>query len=233
MFTVYLRWAFPKAGAEVYGEFYREVADYNLREFYFELANDRAYTIGFQKVVQSHGWFNLFKINGEVNNLVPTRISEVRPQTYIYSHSLIRQGHTNQGQILGASIGPGSASEYLGAKGFFKQGDLGLFVQRVAVNDFFMFKYYNWHKDPRNVHGRIGAKDMWRHRINLNIGLNGRYMLGPLLLDAKIVWNKNFNYGRYNYGKLKGINFNNVEKNDIVNIQVQFSIRYNFGRLFQ
>jgi hypothetical protein len=233
MVSIYFRWAFPKAGAEVYGEYYREDSYSNLRDLYFEPDHDRAYTIGFQKVVESHGWFNLFLINGEINNLVPDRISAVRPQTYMYTHSIIQQGHTNQGQVLGASIGPGSADEYLGIKGFFKRGDIGLFVQRVAVNDFFMFDYYNWHRDPRNVHGRIGAKDMWRHRINLNIGLNGRYKLGPLMLGARLVRNKNFNYGRYNYGKLKGIDFSNVPKNDIVNIQVQLSIRYNFGNLLQ
>lgn len=226
MVSVYLRWVFPKAYADVYGEFYREDSYYDLRDLFLEPDHDRSFTIGFEKLVESSGWFNLFRFNGEINNLVPDRTSQVRHQSWPYVHGIIKQGHTNQGQVLGAAIAPGSSSQYIGAQGFFNKGSIGLFLQRVAVDDFFMFKYYNTNKIT--PHGRVGTKDPWRHRIDLNIGITGRYKTGRILLSGKIVWNKNYNYGRYHYGEFKGINFQTVDKHDLLNMQVQLSAQFLF-----
>lgn len=229
MVSVYFRWVFPESNAEVYAEYYREDSYFDGRDLFFEPDHDRAYTVGFQKVVETSGWFDIFKLNAEINSLVPSRVGEVRPQTYYYRHNEIRQGHTNEGQVLGAAIGPGSASQFFGVDGYFDKGMLGIFVQRVAENDFFHYEYYDV---PRfNDTGIGGPTDIYRHRVNLNIGMNGYYKIGPLLFGGKLVWNKNFNYGRYNYGELEGINFDTVDKNDIVNIHFQLSARYYFNNL--
>lgn len=218
--SIYFRWVFPESNAEVYGEYYREDHNYDLRDFLMEPDHDRAYTLGAQKIVESN-WIDFVKFNAELNSLVPNRIDEVRPQTYYYRHARIKQGHTSRGQVLGAAIGPGSDSQYFGAEGYFNDGMLGLFIQRVADNDFFHYVYYD-QPDLGN-----GYKDIWRHRINLNIGLKGSYKTGPLLLGAQLVWNKNYNYGRYNYGNLD-VNFDTVDKNDKINMQLQLSVRYLF-----
>ncbi len=210
----------------MYGEYFREDSFYDYRDLFLEPDHDRAFTIGFQKVVETSGFFDLFNLNAEINSLVPSRVAEVRPQTFYYRHGRIRQGHTNEGQVLGAAIGPGSASQYFGVDGYFDKGKLGLFVQRVAQNDYFHFEFYD---NPRfDDAGRSGPKDIYRHRVNLNIGLNADYKIGPLLLSGKLVWNENLNYGRFNYGELEGINFDTVDKNDITNIQFQLSARYYF-----
>ncbi|SMO65369.1 capsule assembly Wzi family protein [Fodinibius sediminis] len=219
--SVYFRWVFPESNAEIYGEYFREDHNYDLRDFMMEPDHDRAYTLGAQKIVESN-WIDFVKLNAEINSLVPNRIDEVRPQTYYYRHAKIKQGHTSEGQVLGAAIGPGSSSQYIGAEGYFQEGMLGLFVQRVAENDFFHYEYYD-----RPDLG-TGYKDIWRHRINLNIGLQGSYKTGPLLLGAKLIWNKNYNYGRYDYGKLD-VDFDTVEKKDRLNMQLQFSARYLFN----
>ncbi len=223
MVSAFFRWVFPEGGAEVYGEYFREDSYFNARDLLMEPDNNRAFTIGFQKVVQSNSFFELFRFNGEINSLVPSRVDEVRRQTYYYQHDTITQGHTNEGQVLGAAIGPGSASQYLSVDGYFDQGQIGFFIQRVADNDFFHFEYYDRLSFPG-----LGPKDIYRHRINLNLGLNGRYKTGPLLLSGGIVFNKNYNYGRYDYGQLDGINFDTVEKNDIVNMQFRLTARYFF-----
>lgn len=218
--SVYFRWVFPESNAEVYGEYFREDHSFDLRDFLMEPDHDRAYTLGAQKIVESN-WIDFVKFNAEINSLVPNRIDEVRPQTYYYRHGKIRQGHTNRGEVLGAAIGPGSESQYLSAEGYFNEGMLGLFIQRIADNDFFHYKYYD---QPQLG---TGYKDIYRHRINLNIGLKGSYKTGPLLLDAKLIWNKNYNYGRYDYGDLD-VNFDTVDKNDKINMQLQLTARYLF-----
>ena len=219
--SAFFRWVFPESNAEVYGEYFREDSYFNARDLFMEPDHDRAFTLGFQKVVETNNWFDFFKINGEVNSLVPNRTDEVRPQTYYYRHGQITQGHTNQGEVLGATIGPGSASQYVGAKGYFDKGMLGLFVQRIAENDFFHYEYYDTHKPNPPV------SDIYRHRINLNIGFEGAYEFSSFLLGAKLIWNKNYNYGRYEYGN-PDIDFDSTGKNDKVNVQLQLSARYLF-----
>lgn len=219
--SAFFRWVFPKNNAEVYGEYFREDSFYNARDLFMEPDHDRAFTLGLQKVVETNNWFDFFKITGEVNSLVPNRIDEVRPQGYYYRHGQIEQGHTNQGEVLGAAIGPGSASQYIGADGFFENGMMGLFVQRVAENDFFHYEY----NDLQSQNPPVG--DIYRHRINLNIGFKASYKTGPLLLGGKLIWNKNYNYGRYEYGN-PDIDFDSTGKNDKVNIQLQLSARYLF-----
>lgn len=218
--SVYFRWVFPESNAEIYGEYFREDSFFDMRDLFLEPDHDRAYTIGGQKIIRSN-WINFFKVNLEINNLVPNRVDEVRPQTYYYTHSRIRQGHTNKGQILGATIGPGSGSQYLGVEGYFDRGMLGIFIQRVEQNDFFHYEFYE------ELLTQPELKDIWRHRVNLNIGLSSHFKHGPFLFTGKLVWNKNYNYGRYELGDLD-VDFDSVDKNDVVNIQLQLSARYLF-----
>lgn len=220
LISLFFRWVFPESSAEIYGEYFREDSFFDMRDLFLEPDHDRAYTIGAQKIIQS-GWINFFKVNIELNNLVPGRVDEVRPQVPYYRHVQIRQGHTNGGQVLGAAIGPGSGSQYVGVEGYFDRGMLGMFIQRVEDNDFFHYEFYE------ELLIQPELKDIWRHRINLNIGLKSHYKHGSLLFSGKLVWNKNYNYGRFNLGDLD-VDFESIEKNDVVNVQLQLSARYLF-----
>lgn len=220
MASVYLRWLLPESDLEVYGEYYRDDHNWDLRDFLMEPDNQRAYTLGMQKLVDSGiGPVDFFRVNAEINNLVPSRVDEVRPQLYFYTHDPIRQGHTNRGQVLGAAIGPGSGSQYLSVDAFLPRGQAGLFLQRVEHNDFFHYEYYD------QPHTGIQYKDIWRNWIALNVGLRGRWQAGPLLLSGSLVWNKHFNYGRFNYGDLD-VSYDTFEGFDIVNWQLRLAVQY-------
>ena len=209
--SVYLRWVFPESHAVIYGEYAREDNSWDLRDFLMEPDHSRAYTIGFQKLIMSN-WIDFFKVNLELNSLQPTLTEVVRPQNYFYTHYLITEGHTNEGQILGAAIGPGSQSQFLGVDGYFDNGKVGIFAQRVVDDNQFHFEYSMQHN----------YKDWWNHWVKLNIGINALYKLGQVLIDGKIVWDKNYNYGRYHLGQVRYTN------DDVVNMQFQFGIQYLF-----
>jgi hypothetical protein len=73
----------------------------------------------------------------------------------------------------------------------------------------------------------LNYKDYFNHRVDLNLGLNGSYKVGPILLRGKILYNKKFNYGRYDLGR----NFapdDNFAENDLVNWNFSLSARYLF-----
>ena len=216
--SVFFRWVLPKSNAEIYGELYKDSHNWNLRDFLMEPQHGRAYTFGVQKVIESD-WIDFVKINAEVNSLLPNRIDEVRPQTYYYTHKRIKQGHTNRGQILGAAIGPGSASQYIGVEGYFKRGKVGLFAQRVVDNNHLHYEFMQ-----RFFRGS-GFKDQFHHRINLNLGLTGAYQFNSILLNGSLTWNKNYNYGRYDLGKPA---FYTIKGNNVINLQYQLSVKYLF-----
>jgi hypothetical protein len=220
--SVYLRWVFPESHAEIYGEYFREDSFESSRDLFLEPDHDRAYTLGFQKIIESN-WIDFFKVNLELNSLLPNRTDEVKRQTYYYTHGQIRQGHTNGGQILGAAIGPGSESQFLSVDGFFSRGKLGIILQRVVDNNYFHYEFNERFVFP-NVSGN---KDYFNHRVDLNLGLNGAYKVGPVLLRGKVIYNKKFNYGRYDLGR----NFapdDNFAENDLVNWNFSLSARYLF-----
>lgn len=219
MASVFFRWVLKKSSAEFYGEYFREDSFYDLRDLYIQPDHDRAYTIGFQKIIKAVKYFDFIKVNAEINNLVPNRIDEVRPQTWYYRHSRVRQGHTNRGQILGASIGPGSGSQFIGLESYFSKGMIGVFFQRVEDNDYHFFNYYD-----RPSLG-TGYKDLWRNQIDLNFGLNGLYTFESWLIGGGITFNHNLNYGRYGFGELD-VDFETFNPDDLLNIQLQFSLKY-------
>lgn len=218
--SIYFRWVFPESNAEIYGEYMRNNQSFNFRDLLMEPQHGRAYTFGFQKIIESD-WIDFFKINAEFNSLLPGEIDDVRPQTYYYTHQSVKQGHTNGGQLLGAAIGPGSTSQYLGADGYFKKGSIGFFIQRTVDNNLFHYEYYQ-----RYFRGG-GFKDQFRHRANLNIGLTGNYIFKNIIFGGRWVWNKNFNYGRYNYGEFP-MHYTIDEGTDVINMQFQISARYLF-----
>jgi hypothetical protein len=216
--SVFFRWVLPESNAEIYGELYKESHNWNFRDFLMEPQHGRAYTFGVQKIIESN-WIDFVKVNAEVNSLLPPRLDDVRPQTYYYTHKRIKQGHTNRGQILGAAIGPGSESQFIGIEGYFKKGKLGIFAQRMVDNNHFHYEF------NQRFYPGGGFKDQFHHRVNLNLGLTGAYQMGSILLNGRFTWNKNFNYGRFDLGKPA---FYTIEGNNVINIQYQLSVRYLF-----
>ncbi|HLR25905.1 MAG TPA: capsule assembly Wzi family protein, partial [Fodinibius sp.] len=216
--SVYFRWVLPESNAEIYGEYYKEEKNWNFRDFLMEPQHGGGYTFGVQKIFESN-WIDFVKVNAEINSLVPRRLDDIRPQTYYYTHKTVKQGHTNRGQILGAAIGPGSESQFFGIDGFFKNGKLGFFAQRVVENDHLHYEFMQ-----RYFPGG-GFKDQFHHRVNLNLGVNGAYQFDSILLTGRVVWNKNFNYGRFDLGKPA---FYTITGHNVVNMQYQLSVRYLF-----
>jgi hypothetical protein len=108
--SIFFRWVFPNSGFEVFGERGYEDQFYDLREFVENLDHDREYMVGFQKVLAKRaGGFDVLRaelINYQLSTLGLLRLGEGG----VYLHSPLRQGHTNRGQLLGASPGVSAAA---------------------------------------------------------------------------------------------------------------------------
>ncbi len=220
--SLYAHLQLPEANAEIYAEFLRDDRSYNSRDFVNQPHHNSGYTFGFQKI--SHlPWIDFIKTNLEFTNLTTSQLNQVRPQTYIYTHSKVRQGHTNGGQILGAAIGPGSNSQFLSIDAYKNDFKLGVFAQRWVDNNNFHFE-----RGSRSIAPPEDFGDYYRHRVNLNFGMNFLYGPGPVYLNSRFTWTKAFNYGRFDYGEFDGVTIRNYEHRDLINIQFQVGLTYIF-----
>jgi hypothetical protein len=214
----------PGTNAEIYGEFFREDHSYDIRDFVNQPHHNSAYTFGFQKISFLPG-IDFLKTNVEITNLTTTQLEQVRPQAYYYTHGRVRQGHTNGGQILGAAIGPGSNSQFLSIDAYKGDYKFGIFAQRLVDNENFHFA-----QGSRSITPSEDFGDFFRHRVDLNFGLNFLYGPGPFYINGRFTWTKAYNYGRFNYGEFGGINITNYERDDLINIQFQLGLTYIFSR---
>jgi hypothetical protein len=107
--SIFFRWVFPHSGLEVYGERGYEDQFFDLREFIENLDHDREYMLGLQKILRKRSTgFDVLK--AELINYQLSTLALIRGEGFVYVHSTLRQGHTNRGQLLGASPGVGSAA---------------------------------------------------------------------------------------------------------------------------
>lgn len=106
----FARWAFPGAGFELYAEYGREDHSWDKRDFVQEPDHSRAYGLGFRKTL-GIGPARLDGLTFELINFqLPHLARTLRGEGGVYTHTVMRQGHTHRGQLLGADVGVGSAS---------------------------------------------------------------------------------------------------------------------------
>lgn len=107
--SIFFRWAFPHAGLEVFGERGFEDQFYDIRDLILNPDHEREYMLGFQKILRtSPNRIDILRL--EVVNYQESSVARNRGEGGIYLHSTLTQGHTNRGQLLGASAGVGFAA---------------------------------------------------------------------------------------------------------------------------
>lgn len=138
--SLYTRWLFQKAFAELYFEYGLNDNSYNFRDFIGSPEHSRAYLFGLRKLVplkRKSGEF--IQVNAEIAQLSQTIDGLlVRDAGSFYYHSQVRQGYTNNGEVIGSGSGTGGNQqtvELSWVKGLKK---LGLSFDRLEHNrDFY------------------------------------------------------------------------------------------------
>jgi hypothetical protein len=192
LISVFFRLLFPKERAEVYAEFGRNDHAGDFRDLLMQPEHSRAYLFGFKKLFSSKNATDL-ELFAEVTNLQSPSTGLLRASPSWYAHSVIRDGYTHRGQIVGAGIGPGASSQTLGinwVKGIQKTGVL--FERLVHNNDF----YYVAFAPTRNYRS---------HWVDISINLNKSWQCKNLLYDARLSWVKSLNYQWQEYKDVHNI----------------------------
>jgi len=148
--SIFFRFALPEDHAEFYGE----IGIPNESPWpwkFFKTTVRPGYVIGATKLVPLKLWGSYLNLNVEFTQLQimdPRKVfyqgyaNVVGQPTSWYLSPIVNQGWSNNGQLMGASIGPGSNSQSISLswnKGFNK---IGIFVERTAYNnDFYSVAY--------------------------------------------------------------------------------------------
>ncbi len=107
---VFARWVAPHSGFEVAAEYGRDDHNQDIRDLEQEPDHSRFYNVGFRKVFSLSSQSMTAARFEIINFQVPQLIRAPRGEGEIYIHGVIRQGHTNRGQLLGANVGVGAAA---------------------------------------------------------------------------------------------------------------------------
>ena len=114
-------------------------------------------------------------------------------------HSYALEGYTNRGQLIGAAIGPGSNSQYLGLDRYSSSGRWGVFLERVRYDD---DDFYTL------VRGVPFAYLL--HQVDLTLGVSALRFTGPLDVGLSLELTRELNrYFR--------------DHNDVTNVKLGFS----------
>ncbi|MEB3209635.1 MAG: capsule assembly Wzi family protein, partial [Synechococcus sp.] len=167
--SVYFSWSMPHDAFRVYGEFAKEDHNANFRDILGEPEHNRAYQFGMQTkhpVMQGH-----IETGFEATHLTMSNSQQTRSSGYWYTHTKVKQGYTHQGQLLGAAIGPGSSSQTVWSTYDTPKGDIGILLERVAVN-----------RDLYQDIAQYGLKP----EIDLTMSLHASRVFGSLTASAAV-----------------------------------------------
>lgn len=175
--SLWTRWAPPGVGFEAWVEWARFEEPASLRDLLESPGHSQGYTVGLQwaRRVQRGS----VRVWGEVTYLEPSASLRLRPEGITYASRSVPQGFTVRGQPLGAGIGPGSSSQWVGSDWIHPNWRVGAYLARVRWDNAVLFTPivpYTRYEDVSLINGLRVARDWrrlhvlvdWAHAVRLN-----------------------------------------------------------------
>lgn len=214
--SFYARWLFTKARAEIYFEYGLNDNSYNYSDFLGSPEHSRAYIFGLRKLVSLAAHKDQGILFGaEIDQLSQSSDRIVRGAGGWYIHSGVKQGQTNEGQILGAGTGSGGNLQTVNVSWVNGLKKLGVFFQRYEHDtDYAQGAFPSINGNSRN----------W---VDFALGLQGDWSYKNLLFNAKLQGVKSLNYEWI----LKDYDPNNtyyIPHNDVFNLYAQLGVTFRF-----
>jgi len=132
--SFFARWVMPEDKAEIYFQYGREDHSKDLRDVVVEPEHSRAYVVGFRKLITLPRPDEFIQIGLEfLKESTPTEVA-VRAEGGWYTHTQVTAGYTQQGQIIGAGVDPGSNLQTLNVSWVKGWNRIGLQIERYVHN---------------------------------------------------------------------------------------------------
>jgi hypothetical protein len=150
--SLFFRFAMPEDHAEFYGEMgLPDEAPWPWK--FFKERMRPGFVFGATKLVPLKLFDSYLNLNVEF-----TQLQLMNPKDYFYPNNpmaggvgnswylstIVKQGYSNNGQLMGASIGPGSNNQSIRLSWNQGYNKIGIFIERTVYNnDFYYVAYYN------------------------------------------------------------------------------------------
>jgi hypothetical protein len=149
LYSLFARWVLPASGAEVYGEWGRLDFPRNLRDLLVQPNRGQAYTLGLQWTRPAFTPTGRFHFRIENTSLEQSLAQRNRFAGVWYTSRRVLQGFTNEGEVLGAAVGPGSSGQAMEFNYLSRSGYFGLEFGRTRYNEDVhqaspMLEYLRW-----------------------------------------------------------------------------------------
>jgi hypothetical protein len=173
LFSIFARWIFPQSGFETYIEW-----------AHTELLPDapqhsQGYTIGLQWAKVPPSGRHL-RLQAELSYLEQTQVLPGRFPSDYYTGRAAVQGFTERGQVLGAAIGPGGSSQFLGVDWMARGWQAGAFAGRSRNNNDALY--------------REGGARLTQHDVNVYSGVRVGLRLPGSDVAATVTFGQRYNY---------------------------------------
>nr|WP_294795199.1 capsule assembly Wzi family protein [uncultured Mucilaginibacter sp.] len=210
----FMRWLWTREHAEIYFEFGHFNNTKDLTQSFLSPNTSRAYTFGLRKLLPfGKSTDENLLIGLEVTQMQENSIDKIKAGYAWYVSKGIRQGYTNQGEVMGAGIGPGANIQSLNVSWLKGLKRIGLQLERyVHNNDFYYYAFYD-------------SQDYGRHWVDLSIAFSGEWNYKNFVFSGKLQGIKSLNYQWYTK-QANDIFFKNGR--DVYNIQLQLGTTYRF-----
>ncbi|MDN3587272.1 capsule assembly Wzi family protein [Pedobacter aquatilis] len=183
--SLYARWVMTKAKAEVYFEYGLNDNAYNFRDFIGSPDHSRAYLFGLRKLIplKNHN-DEYIQVGAEVTQMSQTIDGLLLRNAFgFYYHGEVKQGYTNNGEVLGAGTGSGGNLQSFDISWVKGLKRLGLTFDRLEHNrDFYDFAGFG------------NAKGGSRSWVDFALAAEGNWDYKNFLFNAKIQGIKSLNY---------------------------------------
>jgi hypothetical protein len=220
------RFSLPRNHAEIYAELGQPEKSPWPWKFFGDSVRT-GFVVGIRKFVPLRNNNFIFEFSTEFTQLAlmnPRLIFNADPRgdgpqfNSWYTSPIIRHGYSNDGQLLGSNIGPGSTSQMIGVGLRYKKNRIGIKAEKIVYNyDFYYFNYLS------NVIGSGWFDRLW---IDLNRSIDIQvFLFNNILLSANYMLTDSWNYRWYrrddnNY-------YLRSSPDDKYNTRINFSIKYN------
>jgi len=177
---IFLRWLWKDSNAEIYVDYNHNDSKQNIRDLLLDSDHSRAVTIGLQKIFKINK--NNFLFSWEWTQMEQTASRLLRNAGSWYEHSWTYDGYTNQGEVLGSGIGPGSNSHYFALNRIRDKEKLGIALEIIDQDNDFYHEAFASARDPRRY---------WKD-FNLHLNFSKKYK--NLWLSSNLMYSRSLNY---------------------------------------
>ncbi|WP_246581450.1 capsule assembly Wzi family protein [Echinicola shivajiensis] len=183
--SVFGRYLFTKANAELYFEYGRRDHAYTAREFVMNPEHARAYLLGFNKLFELPYPNKLIQLRAEMTQQQESVNRYIRyiglgGGTSWHTHYQVR-GFTHLGRPLGVGIGTGSNVQTVEVSLIDKLNKYGILLERLANHQDFYYK-------------GLGYQDERQPWVDLSLGFLFDYQWDRFMLSSRLQFINGMNY---------------------------------------